>query len=149
MSFADRSIGKQLSLIEDQFSEGAVAKSDVLQMQVQLANYQQSLASAEGALAVAKKSLLACVGLPHDTEFETTDSFSYEPFPMKLSECVDYALENRPDAAAAAFTVKSAEAQKEAAKAGYRPTLSAVASTNIADKEPFRRERSDARKGVV
>ncbi len=141
---AVRMSGEQLSLIENQFSEGAVAKSDVLQMQVQLANYQQSLASAEGALAVAKKSLLACVGLPHDTEFETTDSFSYEPFPMELSECVDYALENRPDAAAAAFTVKSAEAQKEAAKAGYRPTLSAVASTNIADKDPFRRERSDA-----
>ena len=134
---------QQLRLIEAQFSEGAVAKSDVLQMQVQLANYQQGLVSAEGNLSVAKKTLLAYVGLPRDTEIETTDVFSYEPFLMTLPECEAYALENRPDAAAAAYAVKQAESQKEAAKAGYRPILAAVASTNIADKDPFRRERSD------
>lgn len=141
---AVRMSGTQLALIEAQFSEGAVAKSDVLQMQVQLANYQQSLVSAEGTLSVAKKSLLACIGLPADTEFETTDSFSYEPFGLELSECLDYALENRPDAAAAQYTVKSAEAQKQAAKSGYRPTLSAVASKSIADEKAFRHERSEA-----
>ena len=36
------------------------------------------------------------------------------------------------------------EAQKEAAKSGYRPTLSAVASKSIADEKAFRHERSEA-----
>ena len=141
---AVRMSSEQLRLIEAQFSEGAVARSDVLQMQVQLANYRQNFVNAEGALAVAKKTLLAYVGLPRDAEIEATDAFSYEPFSMTLPECEAFALENRPDAAAAVYTVKSAEAQKDAAKAGYRPSLSAVASTNIGGKDPFRRNRSDA-----
>ena len=141
---AVRMSSEQLRLIEAQFSEGAVAKSDVLQMQVQLANYRQELVRAVGSLSVAEKNLLAFVGLPRDTEIETTDVFSYEPFPMMLPECEAFALKNRPDAAAAMYTVKSAEAQKNAAKAGYRPTLSAVASTNIGGKDPFHRDRNDA-----
>ncbi len=141
---AVRMSGEQLSLIEAQFSEGAVAKADVLQMQVQLANYRQSLVTAEGALDVARKTLLDCVGLPHDTAFETTDRFSYEPYSLTLPACLDYALENRPDAAAAQYAVKQAEAQKEAAKSGYRPTLSAVASKSVADEKAFRHDRSEA-----
>ncbi len=141
---AVRMSGEQLRLIEAQYSEGAVAKSDVLQMQVQLANYRQGLVNAEGAFSVARKTLAAYVGLPRDTAIEATDTFSYEPFSMTLTECLEFAMEHRPDAAAARYAVRQAEAQKEVAKSGYRPTLSAVASTNIADKDPFRRERSDA-----
>ncbi|MBR1886605.1 MAG: TolC family protein [Schwartzia sp.] len=135
---------KQLALISAQFSEGAVARSDVLQMQVQLANYRQNLVTAEGALAVAKRTLLTYVGLPRETDIETTDAFAYAPLVMELPDCVAYALENRPDAAAAVYTAKQAESQKEAAKAGYRPTLSAVASKSIADEKAFRHERSEA-----
>lgn len=141
---AVRMSGQQLRLIEAQYSEGAVAKADVLQMQVQLANYRQTQVSAAGNLDVAKETLLAYIGLPRGTEIETTDVFSYEPFPMALPECLDYAFAHRPDAAAAKYTLKQAEAQKDAAKAGYRPTVSAIASTSIADGKPFRRERSDA-----
>ena len=70
---AVRMSSEQLRLIEAQFSEGAVARSDVLQMQVQLANYRQNFVNAEGALAVAKKTLLAYIGLPRDAEIEATD----------------------------------------------------------------------------
>lgn len=135
---------KQLALILAQFSEGAVAKSDVLQMQVQLANYRQNLVTAEGALAVAKRTLLTYVGLPRETDIEMTDAFSYAPFVKSLPECVDYAIGHRPDAAAAVYTVKQAESRKEAAKSGYRPTLSAVASKSIADENAFRHARNES-----
>ena len=79
---------KQLALISAQFSEGAVARSDVLQMQVQLANYRQNLVTAEGALAVAKRTLLTYVGLPRETDIEMTDAFSYTPFVMELPDCI-------------------------------------------------------------
>ena len=57
----------QLRLISDQYSEGAVAKADVLMMEVQLANCRKNLVSAKSATEVARSTLASIVGLPQDT----------------------------------------------------------------------------------
>lgn len=133
---------EQLNIIQIQFEEGAVAKADVLQMQVQLANYRQNLVSTQGNLEVANATLLNTIGLPEGTEFDATDNFSYAPFPFTLDECLAYALENRPDGAAALYEVRQAEAQADAAKAGNRPSVTGVASKYIAANGAFQQERS-------
>ena len=132
----------QLNIIQIQFEEGAVAKSDVLQMQVQLANYRQNLVSTQGDLEVASATLLNTIGLPENTEFEVTDNFSYTPFPFTLEECLEYALANRPDGAAALYRVKQAESQTDAARAGKRPSVSGVASKYISANGAFQQDRS-------
>ena len=134
----------QLRFISDQYSEGAVAKADVLLMEVRRYNYRQNLVNAESAVNVARSTLASVVGLPRDTEVEPTDAFTYEPYPKALTECEDYALANRPDGLAAEYAVKAAEARKEAAKAGYRPKINGVAGQSIASNAPFRSERSNA-----
>ena len=134
----------QLRFISDQFSEGAVAKADVLLMEVRRYNYRQNLVNAESAVDVARSTLASVVGLPRDTVVEPTDAFTYEPYPKALTECEDYALANRPDGLAAEYAVKAAEARKEAAKAGYRPKINGVAGQSIASNAPFRSERSNA-----
>lgn len=134
----------QLKLIGDQYSEGAVAKADVLLMEVRRSNYLQNLVNAKGSAEVARKTLASVVGLPRDTEVEPTDVFTYEPYPKDLEACEEAALKNRPDGLAAEYAVKAAEAQKEAAKAGYRPKITGVANQNIASNAPFRSERSNS-----
>ena len=135
---------EQLRLISDQYSEGAVAKADVLQMEVQLANYRQDFVSAKGNLQVAMYRLARLVGLPQDTDIEPKDLLSYAPFPYSMEECEAYAIENRPDSAAARYQVEQAKAQMENEKSGYRPSVSAVLSKSISDNEPFRSSRGES-----
>ena len=56
---------------------------------------------------------------------------------LNLQDCTAYALENRPDALAADYAVKQAESQKRSAKAGFRPSVNAVASGGIDGDKPF------------
>ncbi len=135
---------EQLKLIQIQFEEGTVAQADVLQMQVQLADYRQNFVSAEGNLEAAQYKLARTVGLPQDTPIETTDSFTYTPFPHSLEECEEYALEHRPDGTAAEFRVKQYEASKEVQKAEWRPTLKAIFNKSTSSNDPFRSNRNDA-----
>ncbi len=139
---AVRMAAEQLNVITIQFEEGVVAKADVLQMQVQLANYRQNLVSTIGNLQVSESTLLNTIGLPEDTDLEIVDNFSYVPFSFSLEECLEYALENRPDGAAALYAVKQAESQVDAAKAGKRPNVSGVASKYIAANGAFQQDRS-------
>ena len=140
---AFRMSSEQLSLIETQYEEGSLAKSDVLHMQVEMANYRQSLVSAKGALQIAEASLLSLLGLPENTEIETTDSLTYEPYPLSLEECLAYAEANRPDAAAADYAIKQADARVRAARSGDRPGIAAVANKTVADNKAFRDDRSE------
>ncbi len=134
---------EQRGLIQTQYEEGAVAYADVLQMEVQLADYRQGLVSAEGELESARYTLARVVGLPQETVIEPTDGFSYETFPYTLPECEAYALDHRADGAAADFRTKQAEAGKNAQKSGWHPTLTAIATKNIASDRPFSKERSE------
>lgn len=142
---AGESVGmaeKQLQLINDQYVEGAVAKADVLLMEVRLADYRQNQSSARSAVDTAMFKLASLVGLPQETVIYPTDVFTYEPYPKAMAECEAYALAHRPDGLAADYAVKAAEAQKDAAKSGYRPTLSGVVERSMTGNSPFRQERS-------
>jgi outer membrane protein TolC len=121
-----------------------VAEADLLMMNVNTANYRQNLVNAEAQVSVAKSTLASVVGLPQDTDIEPLDVFSYEAYGKELPDCERYALEHRPDGVAAEYAIKTAEAQKEAAKSGWRPSVAAVASQRISSNQPFRSERNNA-----
>ena len=141
-SNAANTASEQLKLINIQYEEGAVAKADVLQMQVQLANYVQGRTNAQSRLEVSKANLVNVIGLAEDTEIETTDKFSYQPYTMTLEECISYALENRPDNAAAKYNLKQAQTQVDVTKYENRPQITGVAGKSIASNSPFKQERN-------
>lgn len=134
----------QMDLLQVQYEEGERAYSEVLQMQVQKANYDQNLTSAKSSLKVAKFTLLSLIDLPEDTEIELTDKFVYTPNEFSLEECEKYALENRPDLAATIYNVNQAEAAVVSARAGNLPTMTGSASKSIAANGAFQSERSSA-----
>ncbi len=126
-----------LNNVNAQYRVGTVAKSDVLQSQVQLANAQQDLVTAQNNYEVAVASLNNLIGLPTDTNLDIKDDLSYTKYNLTEEGCQEYALRNRPDYIAAEYAVKEAEAAMETAKAGYRPKVNAQAVKVFNGGKPF------------
>lgn len=117
---------EHLRYVTIQYEVGTVAKSDLLATGVQLANTQQSLNSAQGNYQTAVARLNNVMGLPVDTEISASTKADFTRYNLTEPQCLEYALEHRPDGIAAAYAVKQAEANTSAAKAGYRPSVNAV-----------------------
>ncbi len=134
---AVRTLEEHLANVSAQYRVGTVAKSDVLSSQVQLANAQQALVTAQNNYDVAMATLNNLIGLPTNTMLDIDDQLKYTKYDLNLQTCTDYALLNRPDGIAADYSVKQAEAAVDVAKAGRRPTVNLSASKAIAGEDPF------------
>lgn len=126
-----------LDNVNAQYRVGTVAKSDVLRSQVELANQQQSLVTAQNNYDVAVATFNNIVGLPTDTIVDAKEDLSYTKYDISLPHCTDYALIHRPDGIAMERAWKKAEAQMKAAKAGYRPQVNASIGRSWIGDEPF------------
>lgn len=126
-----------LDNVNAQYRVGTVAKSDVLRSQVELANQQQNLVTAQNNYDVAVATFNNIVGLPTDTIVDAKEDLSYTKYDISLPRCTDYALIHRPDGIAMERAWKQAEAQMKAAKAGYRPQVNAMVSRTWSGDTPF------------
>ena len=120
-----------------QYEVGTIAKSDVLATNVQLANSQQSLNTAQGNYQTAVAQLNNILGLPVNTEIAASDEINFIHYNLTEEQCLDYALAHRPDGIAAIYTLKQAEAQTAAAKSGYRPNVNAVVQGSMSGENVF------------
>ena len=125
---------EHLRNVNAQFRVGTVAKVDVLESQVELANAMQNLVNIQNNYDVAVANLNNYIGLPADTIIRPQDTLTYRPYNSSLNDCTAYALENRPDAAIADYTVKRAESAKKSAKAGWLPQVSASVSKGLTNE---------------
>lgn len=138
-----RTLEEHLRSVNAQYQAGTVAKVDVLESQVELANAQQNLVTTQNRYDVAVAELNNYIGLPADTIIRPQDTLTYHKYDLKLNDCIAYALENRADAAMADYDVKRAESNKRSAKAGYRPTVSAEISKGITTEHAFSGKTTD------
>ena len=134
---------EHLDNVNAQYRVGTVAKSDVLASQVQLANAQQALVTAQNNYDIAVSTLNNVIGLPTDTVLDIRDQLKYTKYDLTQDDCTNYALDNRADGAAARYAVKMAEAAVETAKAGYQPTVNAVATKAIAGDKEFNKDHTE------
>ena len=139
---------EHLRTVEIQYEVGTVAKSDLLSTSVQLANTQQSLNTAEGNYLMAVAQLNNVIGLPVDTEIATATKLEFVKYTKTEAECLEYALNHRPDGIAANYAVKRAEAEKNVAKADYRPTITAIARGDVSG-EGFLQDNHAAERWAV
>ena len=134
-----QTLQEHLKHVNAQFRAGTVAKADILSSEVRLANAQQNLVNAQNDYDVAVATLDNYILLPADTIIHPQDTLTYNPYNIDLQTCTAYALDNRPDVAAADYAVKRAESNIRSAKAGYKPTLNAVGSVGISSNQfPFK-----------
>ena len=135
---------EHLDNVNAQYRVGTVAKSDVLASQVQLANAQQALVTAQNNYDIAVSTLNNVIGLPTDTVLDIRDQLKYTKYDLTQDDCTNYALDNRADGAAKRYAVKAAEAAVETAKAGYQPTVNAVVNKAIGGEKPFRHDHTNS-----
>lgn len=134
---------EHLRNVNAQFRVGTVAKVDVLESQVELANAMQNLVNIQNQYDVAVANLNNYIGLPADTVVRPQDTLTYKKYDLNLSDCTSYALENRADAAMADYAVKQAEANKRSAKSGWYPSVNAGISKEIDTENMFGHKTND------
>lgn len=88
-----------LRIAQAKYKVGTVAKTEVLDAQVQLARAEADLLKAKSQEEKAYINLKKLLGLPQDMTIELTDSFDYEPvdFDVTLEELIKDAQKNRID----------------------------------------------------
>lgn len=134
---------EHLRNVNAQFRVGTVAKVDVLESQVELANAQQNLVNVQNNYDVAVAELNNYIGLPADTVIRPQDTLAYRRYNLNLGDCTAYALENRPDAAMADYAVKQAESSKRSAKSGWRPSVNGSISKGFTHENLFSGKLTD------
>ena len=134
---------EHLRNVNAQFRVGTVAKVDVLQSQVELANAQQNLVNIQNSYDVAVAELNNYIGLPADTIIRPQDTLTYKKYNLDLGDCTAYALENRADAAMADYAIKQAESNQRSAKSGWRPSVNGSVSKGFSHENLFSGKLSD------
>mgnify|MGYP002859435030 FL=1 len=134
---------EHLRNVNAQYRVGTVAKVDVLESQVELANAQQNLVNIQNRYDVAVAELNNYIGLPADTIVRPQDTLTYKRYNFDLGSCTAYALENRPDAAMADYAVKQAESNKRSAKSGWYPSVNGSVSKGLTTENIVSKKLSD------
>lgn len=118
-----RSFENNLMIASNRVATGTALKTDLLDMQVRLAQAREDLVRARNANALSERALRTVLGLEDGAvEFIVADNAPVVVAP----EGSDFS--RRPELAAMAQQERAAEAQVRQAKAGYRPRVSAFGS---------------------
>ena len=135
-------LNEHLRVVQIQYDVGNVAMSDVIETKVQIADSRQGLNTARGYYENAVANLNNIIGLPVDTNLAVNDDLDYLPHEQSEIECLEYALEHRPDGIAAIYEIKRAKAQVNAAKSGFRPNVSAVVQGSMTGEGAFKADQT-------
>jgi outer membrane protein TolC len=109
----------------DEVTAGTAADIDALRTKVELQTRQQQLIQAKNDFAIQKLSVARVIGLAPAQEFELTDKSPYQPFEgISVEEALKRAYDSRSDYRSALADVRAAELSRNAATAGYLPSLS-------------------------
>jgi len=109
---------------------GMVQQSDILKIQVQLAEAEFRVIEAKNQMQLAMIGLNNTLRLPLETQLEAIDIPRETMLEMPLQEMVDKAFLTRPDVKSSEFRIKAGETQVNIAKSSWYPQVSAFAEYN-------------------
>jgi len=118
---AVNSYGNNLVIASNRVAAGAALKTDLLDMEVRLAQAREDLARARNANALSERTLQNILGID-DSQFAVADAVPAVVAPAGD----DFSL--RPELTAVREQQRAAEAQVRQAKSGYLPRLNAFGS---------------------
>jgi len=126
----------QLEVTKAFFEVGIVAKNDVLQAEVRLANARQGLVKAENDLAVAKSYFNTLLRREINAPLDVVDILEYKPFVLLTEECIEEALQKRPEIKTAELNIDQAKESVKIARSGFFPTINLTGAYNRLSEEP-------------
>lgn len=118
---------------QDFFDVGFIAKNQLLQAEVNMAQARQQQTTAKSALAIAKAALNILIGRPTQDEIEVRGKLEMVPFSKPMDECIQTALKQRPELRSARTRASMAEHLMKITRAGMLPSIAAVGAYNHQD----------------
>lgn len=125
------SIEESLRIARERFEAGSVVKTDVLNLETQLAQANEDLIRARNGARLAVAALNAAIGddLVSPEQIEAPAMADLDAPPPKCTD--ELAFENRPELRAARLMRQVKEQDLRKAKGGYVPTVSAFGSYDL------------------
>lgn len=114
-------------VVEERYSEGYVAKGDMLQVQTRLSEAEYSLLAMENDYAVALHRFNNLRGVL-DTSDVVLENSIIDSIALPVRMSVEQVFERRPDMQAAVLAIRSAEQGVKVARSQYNPRLTAGVS---------------------
>jgi outer membrane protein len=102
---------------------GVIEREKVLRVEVQLAQSQRQLDSAEGALAIAIASINAAMGVDVSSPTSVAEVGVMPSSPGSLSDCLQLAVSQRRELSVARSSVQVAQEGERVAKADFLPKI--------------------------
>ncbi len=103
------------------FSQEMIARNELLEAQVRLAQAQQDLIRADNFVSIAKASFNTVLRQDVNTAVEVVDILKDTPVKLTLAECLATALQSRPLMKEIALTIQQAQRGVDLAKSTYFP----------------------------
>jgi len=121
---AVKSAEAEVKRIRDRFDQGFVVESDLLAMEVQLADFRQQLVQAEGEERTARAALNTVLAQPIATPEILGGQLEDRRFSVPpQAELVQLALDNRPDYKRSKMDIQLARQDLKSSKGQYWPDL--------------------------
>jgi outer membrane protein len=132
-------IASELKQTKLRYEAGTILKSDVLSLEVKLAEAQESDIQAANSIELSKSSIANLLGLSSDQAFTVMPSSSALPKPKLTSSfdvLLDLAMVQRPEVKAAANQVEIAQLKIKSEQAAYLPKADAYVSYGQNSQSP-------------
>ncbi len=145
-------VENELKQSRNRYEAGSTLKSDLLSLEVQLAEAQDSKIHTANTIELAKVGLKSLLGLSAHEAFEI-DSTTQWVLPENkntFAELLDKAMSQRPETEIASKQIKMAAQQLKAAKGAYLPKADAYVSYGSDSKDiDFSTNRDNVTAGVM
>ena len=145
-------INSELKQTQLKHAAGTVLKSDVLSLEVKLAEAQESQIRAANGIEMAKVNLVNLLGLPSQSVFNLSSSsiFTSPKFTPSFNELLEQAMGQRPEVKAAAKQVEIAQYKVKSAQGAYLPKADAYVSYGQNSQTPgFSSSKENVTAGVA
>jgi outer membrane protein TolC len=128
----------QLRIMRVRFKAGGVLKSDILSLEVRLANAREDLVRSQSNLKATLAGLAQVMGLDPDTSLKLT-SVAVQPveLPQNYSDGIIHALEHRPELKKIRDQLVQSRMAMDLARAGYWPRIDLAAHYYLDDPNFF------------
>lgn len=113
-----------------------VPLNDLLRAEVEVANAQKSLLAAENAIEIANSNFNTVLRRGINTPVDIVDNFDVLPFDKRLDDCINTAMNTRPEIKAAIGRCKQSQSILKVEKAGFVPAIGATGHLERYGDEP-------------
>lgn len=148
-----KAVGSELKQSRNRYDAGALLKSDVLTLEVQLAETRDAEIQSANAVELTRTGLKTLLGLNANETFELENGSQGLQIPETYSafdELLDRAINERPEIKAAQKQVEIAERRLSAAKGAHLPRANAYVSYGSDSKDiDFSTTRDNVTAGVM